>query len=139
MVKKALNIIIVDDNELFRNRLKYYIENELGYSIIGEASSGCEFLSLSNITKADIILMDIVMDKLGGLETAKQTLWHNSHLKIIAITMYSEKAYLDELIEAGFKGCVFKQNIYDQLPISLDVVKKGKLYFPDNILFDQKN
>ena len=138
MVKRALNIIIVDDNLQFRRRLKYYIENELGYSVIGEASDGIEFLKLQNAIRADIILMDIVMDKMGGLETVKRSLWQNFHLKIIAITMYIEKAYLDELIEAGFKGCVFKQNIYNQLPAALDEVKNGKLYFPDNILIDKK-
>jgi DNA-binding NarL/FixJ family response regulator len=138
MVKKALNILIVDDNLQFRTHLKHFIENELGFFVIGEASDGTEFLNLSNNTHSDIILMDIVMDKMGGFETTKSILWQNSHLKIIAITMYSDKAFLDLLIEAGFKGCVFKQNIYNQLPIAIEVVKNGKLYFPDNILFDKK-
>jgi DNA-binding NarL/FixJ family response regulator len=138
MVKKALNIIIVDDNLQFRTGLKYYIENELGYSVIGEASDGTEFLALNNATHSDIILMDIVMDKMDGLETAPRILWENFYLKIIAITMHTDKAYLDILIEAGFKGCVFKQNIYHQLPTALKVVNSGKLYFPDNILFDKK-
>jgi Response regulator containing a CheY-like receiver domain and an HTH DNA-binding domain len=136
MDKKELNIIIVDDNEQFRTRLRHFIESELYSTVIAEASTGSEFLALTNINRSDIILMDIVMDKMDGLESAQRILWQNSHLKIIAITMYSEKAYLQDLIEVGFKGCVFKHNIYNELPLAIEVVKNGKLYFPDNILFN---
>jgi DNA-binding NarL/FixJ family response regulator len=132
MNNNTLNIILVDDNVQFRNRLKHYIENELHATVIAEASNGSEFLALTNIHLSDIILMDIVMDKMGGLESAQRILWQYSYLKIIAITMYSEKAYLEELIEVGFKGCVFKHNIYQQLPTALEMVKSSKWYFPDN-------
>ena len=138
MVNNTINIIIVDDNVQFRNRLKHFIESELNSNVIAEASNGIEFLALTNIHSSDIILMDIVMNKMDGFESAQRILWQNSYLKIIAITMYSEKAYLQDLVEVGFRGCVFKHSIYDQLPLALEVVKSGNLYFPDNILFNLK-
>jgi DNA-binding NarL/FixJ family response regulator len=137
MVKKDLNIIIVDDNVQFRTSLKYFIENKLGFSVIGEASDGTEFLTLPNNKHSDIILMDIVMGKMDGLEATQNILWQNLHLKIIAITMYSEKAYLKDLVEIGFKGCIFKHKIYHQLPIALEFVYNGRFYFPDNDLNDK--
>ncbi len=132
-----MKIILVDDNVKFRTELKKYIETNLGHTIIGEASSGSEFLSLHNTTFADNILMDVKMDEMDGIEATKQILWRNSYLKIIAITMYTDNMYLLQLIEAGFKGCINKYNIYNQLPVALEVVKKGRFYFPDDIRLDK--
>lgn len=139
MVKKDLNVIMVDDNIQFRTNLKRYIESDLNCNVIAEASNGSAFLELPNVAKADIILMDIAMDEMDGIEATKRALWMNSHLKIIAITMHSEKIYLIQLIETGFKGCVFKPDVFDQLPIALDTVMKGKLYIPKNISLDKKS
>ena len=132
------NIILVDDNVQFRINLKNYIESDLNCKVIAEASDGVEFLKLPNIVNADIILMDIAMQEMDGFEATKLILWQNSYLKIIAITMHTEKIFLVQLIETGFKGCVFKSNIFEQLPSALDVVSEGKLFIPDNITLDNK-
>jgi DNA-binding NarL/FixJ family response regulator len=80
--------------------------------------------------------MDIQMPEMNGITVAKKALWEMHELKIIAITMYRDKAYLKELIEAGFKGCVFKSRIYDDLPVALERVMEQKIYYPDDILFN---
>jgi len=136
-METKLKIIMVDDNVPFRTNLKIYIESKLCYSVIAEASNGLEFLALPNIGIADIILMDIVMDEMDGIEATKHILWNRSYLKIIAITMHTEKIYLLQLVETGFKGCVFKSNIYDQLDDAIKTVLSGKLFIPDNIPIDK--
>lgn len=128
-----MKIIIVDDNKSFRDGLKYYLQKDHHYHIIGEANDGSEFLKLKNIHHADVILMDIQMPELNGIKTAKKILWDMNYLKIIAITMYEDKAYLRELIGAGFKGCVIKNKIYEELPQAIDNVSTGNLSFPGNI------
>ena len=128
-----MKIIIVDDSESFREGLKYYLQKDHHYQVISEAKDGLEFLQLKNIHHADVILMDIQMPELNGIKTAKRILWDMNYLKIIAITMYEDKAYLRELVEAGFKGCVIKNKIYEDLPIVIDIVSKGKMSFPVNI------
>jgi DNA-binding NarL/FixJ family response regulator len=136
-METKLKIIMVDDNVPFRTNLKIYIESKLGYRVIAEASNGLDFLALPNIGIADIILMDIVMDEMDGIEATKRILWNRSYLKIIAITMHTEKIYLLQLVETGFKGCVFKSNIYDQLDDAIKTVLSGKLFIPDNIPIDK--
>lgn len=128
-----MKIIIVDDSEAFREGLKYYLQKNHSYEIINEANNGIEFLNLKNIHDADIILMDIQMPELDGIKTVKKVLWNMSFLKIIAITMYRDKAYLKELVEAGFRGCVFKNEIFQQLHDAIEDVKKGKYHYPDNL------
>ncbi len=128
---------MVDDNVSFRANLKGYIEKSLGFEVIGEASNGRLFLELSNLYDADIILMDIAMDEMDGIQATKLALWRNPKLKIIAVTMHSERVYLIQLIEAGFKGCVFKPDIFNQLREAIYSVLDGQYYIPDNIPLDE--
>jgi DNA-binding NarL/FixJ family response regulator len=128
-----LNFIIVDDNDIFRSGIKFYLEKMLSHNVIQEFGNGEDFLKSTNYNKADIILMDIEMPKINGIQAAKNILWEFPELKIIAITNYQEKAYLNTLIKAGFKGCVFKNNIYDDLEIAIKSVMRNQMFFPENI------
>ena len=129
-----MKVIIVDDNKTFQESLKYFLENMFSYEVVGMANDGEEFLKINNVHKADIILMDIQMPKLNGIETVKKALWEYQFQKFIAITNYTDSAYLLELISAGFAGCVFKSNIYDELEKAIDAVLKNQLYFPKDIV-----
>ena len=124
-----IKIIIVDDSTMYRKVIKEFLENELGCEVISQASNGDEFLSLQNIHEADIILMDIQMPKLSGLEIAKLWTYKYPSSKIIAVTMYSEKVYLDQLVEVGFKGCILKSNFFEHIVPAIEYVMAGRIYF----------
>lgn len=130
---KKLRIALVDDNEPFRKALKNLLIKEFDAEIIVDASSGLEFQNILKYNIADIILMDVMMPDIDGISLAKSVLWKFPHLKIIAITMHTDKVYLTSLIEAGFKGCIFKTSIFDDLGKAIELVQKGQLYFPENI------
>jgi DNA-binding NarL/FixJ family response regulator len=136
---EALKVILVDDNEPFRNALKNVLMNKFHVQIIGEASCGAEFNEFSNLYLADIILMDVMMPDIDGISLTKKALWANNHLKFIAITMHYDKVYLTSLLEAGFKGCVFKSNIFSEISRAIETVMAGKFYFPENILLNIKD
>jgi len=128
-----MKLILVDDNNRFRSAVKMYLEKEHGFEIIAEASDGDEFLKIPDIYKADIILMDLLMPNTDGFSAAKQILWKHSYLKIIAVTMHSDAAFLKELIEIGIKGCIFKNNFYDEIIEAITTVSEDNFYFPENI------
>ena len=128
-----MKFIVVDDNKTFREGIKYYLENILSHKVIGLADDGLKFLQLKNIHEADIILMDIEMPNMNGIEAVEKALWENTKLKIIAVTSYTDKAYLLELIGAGFKSCVFKSYIYENLKKAITSVMNNKLFFPKDI------
>ena len=131
-----MRLIIVDDNKQFRKTLKLFIQESLQHEVIAEAESGEEFLELDPIIirEADIILMDIMMGNLNGFEATKQITWKYPTLKIIAVTMHVERVFLNEIIEAGFKGCVFKSEIFDTLEKALREVKSGHIYVNKQLL-----
>ena len=130
---KGKSIIIVDDHKLFREGLKFFLENSLGYEIIAEASNGKEFLSLPNLGETNIVLLDMRMPEMGGVEAAEKALYDYNYLKIIAITMFKDDAYLRQLLEVGFKGCVFKGDIYAEIGEAIETVLQLGYYFPKNI------
>ncbi len=130
---KGLNIILVDDNNTFRKGISFFLVNMLKHQVIAECDTGECFLELTNTSKADLILMDVEMPNLNGIETLKRHLWSNRDTKAIAVTNYEEKLYLTELIGAGFKGCVLKKNIYEELATAINEVINEKIYFPGNI------
>ena len=130
---ETLKVIVVDDNEPFRNAIKRLLTKEYNAEIIGEASNGAEFLALTNHHLASVILMDVMMPEIDGVTLAKRVLWLNPHLKIIAITMHVDKVYLATLVAAGFKGCVFKNMLFEELGTAIQKVIEGNLYFPKNI------
>ncbi len=132
-----MKTIIVDDNVSFRSSLKDYIENKLGYEVIAEASDGVDFLGLPNLPDAEMILMDIAMEIMDGFEATKLALWRYPQLKIIAVTMHSEKVFLVKLIQTGFKGCVFKPDIFDSLQKAILTVMEGEYYIPDNMSIEE--
>lgn len=127
-----VKIIVVDDSQMFREGLRFYLEKILCYIVIGEASNGSEFLQLNNKHQADVILMDIEMPVLNGIDTVKSDP-DNNLKKIIAITSFEEKVYLTKLLETGFKGFISKKNIYGELKKAIDCVLNGGLYMSDRM------
>lgn len=130
---KSLKIILVDDNATFRKALKTVLVQQFHVEIIGEAANADEFMNLLNLQQADIILMDVMMPGVDGITLTKNTLRVYNKLKIIAITMHYEQVYLLTLIEAGFVGCIFKNDIFNNVFEALETVSNGKLFFPKDI------
>src|SRR5271166_5168802 len=112
---KNIKIILVDDNSGFRECLKTLLVHEHNVTIIGEASNAEEFWKIDKYWLADIILMDIMMPNGNGIDLTKKIRWQYLHLKIIAITMHIDKVYLTSLIQAGFFGCIFKDNLFNTI------------------------
>ena len=136
-----MKIIIVDDNTEFRYTLKLFIEQKLNHTVIADAASGEVFLELDPtiLREADIILMDIMMNQIGGIEATQRITWKHNHLKIIAVTMHIEKVFLAQILEAGFKGCVFKSNIFLTLEKALQEVHAGRVFINEQLLSNGYN
>lgn len=138
-IMKALKYILVDDNEQFRCALSTVLITKFNAEILDEAANADEALKIKTWHLADIIFIDVFIPGKDGIQLAKELLWHNNNLKIIAITMHIEKVYLLKLIEAGFRGCIFKHDLVAQLNEAIDNVIGGGLFFPKDILFDRSN
>jgi DNA-binding NarL/FixJ family response regulator len=133
MVTRKLKILIVDDNKSFRDAAREFLKNEYNYDIVAEASNGLEFLELIKCNEVDVVLMDIQMPELDGMSATKEWCFYNTRTNVIALTMFTEKAYLEQLILAGFKGCVFKTNFFEEIKNAIEKVNGGGFYFNSNM------
>lgn len=125
-------IFIVDDSAPFRKVVKTYLNLSNNYRIVGEASNGQELLDNIVVQNTDIVLMDINMPVLNGLETTKRiNREYAKHLKIIVLSQNDDFEYMRSMIEAGVSGYVLKQKMRAQLIQAITNIMEGKTFFPD--------
>src|SRR5665647_355654 len=123
------NVILVDDHLIFRQGLKDMITMENIASVVAEASNGVEFLKLLPNQKPDLVLMDIDMPFMNGLEATRRALALIPDLKIVAFTMFGDKEYNDKIRELGAKGFVSKTVDIEELELAIETVLNGQNYF----------
>jgi DNA-binding NarL/FixJ family response regulator len=128
---EKVQIIIVDDNPYFLEGITAYFSKFEQYEIMAVFSSGPTLLEAIDNYDPDVILLDIEMPWLNGLETAKRLSSHGVKLKLIALTMYYDGIYIKKLIEAGFMGFVNKNNVSENLVSVIETVLGGELAFPE--------
>lgn len=129
------NVFIVDDHDILREGIRFILTSTGFASISGEARNGEEFLSMLNngtINTNALILMDISMPVLDGIEASKSALKKYPDLKIIALSMYTDKIYYEEMLKAGVKGIVLKKSGIEELKRAIDTVAAGRLFLPEN-------
>ncbi len=127
-------IFLVDDHRLFRNGLKFIINERNDMEVVGEASNGKEFLELIDFIKPDVVLMDIGMPVMNGIETTKSVLKKYPDLKIIVLSMYGETEYYNTMIELGIKGFLLKDMDTQELFQAILKVLAGGTYFSQELL-----
>jgi DNA-binding NarL/FixJ family response regulator len=132
--KEKTKVIIVDDHKLFRNGLKFILGEIEGIEVAGEASNGKEFLELLNYVKPGLIIMDISMPEMNGVEACKIALEKNPSLKILVLSMFGEDAYYNTMIEMGVKGFILKDCDTAELRNAVLSIINGQSYFSQELL-----
>jgi DNA-binding NarL/FixJ family response regulator len=127
-------IIIVDDHPLFREGMKLLIEVEGMGEVIAEAENGRIFLDLLEKLHPDLVLMDIQMPVMGGLEATRKALAMMPDLKILALTMLNRKDNYTEMINAGAMGFVLKTSGKQELEKAIKTLIGGECYFSNEVL-----
>jgi DNA-binding NarL/FixJ family response regulator len=129
---KKPDIIIVDDHQIFRQGVKSIVTSENIANVIGEANNGVEFLNLLTDLKPDLVLLDIDMPGMNGLEASKKALEMYPDLKIIAFTMFGDEEYFIGMIELGAVGYILKSSDISELEKAITVIMNGEKYFSNH-------
>jgi DNA-binding NarL/FixJ family response regulator len=127
-------IIIADDHRLFRSGLKYLLESTGKYKVLGEASNGFELLEMLEKIKPDLIIMDIQMPKMNGLEATRLSLEKYPDLKILILSMFGENEYYNSLLDFGIKGFLLKDTENDEFFLAINKILSGETYFAQELL-----
>jgi len=128
-----MRIVIADDEGIMRQGLRALIEGQTDMEVVGEAQDGWRVVELAKKLTPDVVIMDISMPNLSGLEATRQILEENPNIKIIALSMYPHKHYVTEILKAGALGYVLKSYLFDELLKALDAATNGQHYLSPKI------
>jgi DNA-binding NarL/FixJ family response regulator len=131
---EKIKLIIVDDHQLFRNGLKFILDEREDMSVIAEASNGKEFIKQLEFLKPDVVLMDINMPEMNGVEASKQALLKYPDMNILILSMFSDVEYYNTMIDIGVKGFILKDIDNDQLYDAIHKINNGGNYFSQELL-----
>lgn len=130
-----IKILLVDDHEIFRNGLIMVLSKLKNIEVVGEASNGLEFLKILEEHKdTEIVLIDIKMPIMNGIEATKEALSKYPNLKVIALTMFGDDEYIDNMLEAGAKGFLLKNVNKEGLSRAIKAVSENHNYFSEELL-----
>ena len=128
-----MKLIIADDHRIFRQGLKSLLEDEPGINILAEASSGHELMSLIRHREPDIILLDVEMPGMDGLESMQQIKKLRHSCKVIVLTMHSETSYIKRMVQSGAAGYVLKDAGKTELIKAIQAIQNGETYFSPEV------
>lgn len=129
-----INIMIVDDHKIFRDGLKLLFSHFPFIDKIFEAANGREFLDHVGELNPDIIMMDINMPLMGGIDATVEALDLNPDLKIIVLTTFHNEDYIEQMMLAGVEGYMLKRSTPDEFESALKKVNSGGNFFSDEII-----
>lgn len=128
---KKITILIVDDHKIVRDGIRSLIEAEEKLVIIGEASNGKEAIQASRHIIPDLIIMDINMPDMDGIEASKIIKKEYPQIKILALTMVVDPHHIQNMIESGASGYILKSSTREELIEAILEVNQGRVYFSD--------
>ena len=128
-----INVLLTDDHELVRTGIRRLLEDTREVQIVGEAECGEDSLKLAQSLKPDVILMDVNMPGIGGVETCRRILQRNPKQKIIVLTVHNERTFPKRLLEIGAKGYLTKECGVDEMVKAIKQVNSGGSYISSSI------
>jgi DNA-binding NarL/FixJ family response regulator len=131
--KEHIRLVLADDHKIIRDGIRSLLQNEEKYVIEGEAENGEEALELVDELKPHLVIMDINMPVLDGIDATKKITEKYPETRVLVLTMTSEQEHIKKMIEAGAGGYILKNSGKDELVSAIETVLKGQNYFSDEV------
>ena len=123
-----LRVFLADDHELFRDGLRALLQRHEGVDVVGEAGDGQEALTGIEKTRPDVVVMDIAMPHLNGLEVTRRIRKSLPRTRVLVLSMYDDADFVQQILDAGASGYVLKGSALKDLLDALAVVRRGQTY-----------
>ncbi|NLJ33055.1 MAG: response regulator transcription factor [Firmicutes bacterium] len=130
---KMLRVLLADDHTIVRQGLRALIEGHRVAQVVGEAGDGREAVLLAEELEPDVVIMDIAMPELYGIEAARQIKERFPEVKVIILSMHLEDVYVYQALRLGVDGYISKGCTFAELQLALEAVKRGKIYLSPSV------
>ena len=128
-----IRVLLADDHNLFRQGLRRILEEQDGFEVVAEASTGLEAIDLVRQHRPDVAIMDIAMRELNGIEATAQITRHNPEIAVLILSMYSDERYVIRAVKAGARGYLLKDALEEGLIQAVVEIHAGNAYFSPEI------
>jgi len=130
---RIIRLLLVDDHPIVRDGIKSHLSAQANLQVIGEADNGLEAIELARQLKPDIILMDVSMPQMNGVEAMRRLRREVPDCKILVLTMHDNKEYISQVIQLGARGYVLKNASPTELVRSIELVDQGEVYLSPSV------
>jgi DNA-binding NarL/FixJ family response regulator len=132
-MNSKIRVVIADDHEIFRKGLKNVLSRLKYIDLVGEAENGIEVVNIVKKKNIDIILMDIEMPEMSGIEATRRILKLKPDVKVVALTMFNDEQYIQDMLDAGAKGFLLKSITKQILDKAIRTIAEGNNYYSDEL------
>lgn len=129
----TVRILIADDHQVVRDGLKVLLDIPPRFQVIGTACDGREAFALARKLNPDVVIIDIAMPELNGMDATKRMLAEMPGLRIIALSMHSDKRYISGMLQAGALGYVRKESAFEEISAAVEAVSQGNVYLGEGV------
>lgn len=130
---KPCSILLVDNHAIMRDGLRSLIQQDQGFVVVGESADGRSALEEAARLKPDIVVIDIGLAELNGIETTRLLLQANKHLRVVALSMHRDPRYVHAMLEAGASGYITKESAADELMRALKALMNDESYLSTDV------
>ena len=124
----SLKVILADDHKIVRDGLRNLLNNPPDVEVIADAEDGRTTVKLAKELSPDVVVMDITMPDMNGIEATRQILSENPHTKVIGLSMHSDLRFVVEMLKAGASGYLLKECAFEELVNAIHTVTKNQIY-----------
>ncbi|MEJ2697124.1 MAG: response regulator transcription factor [Candidatus Sulfobium sp.] len=129
----SINVFLADDHKFIRDGLRTLLEKHPAIKVVGEAEDGRSTVRMVGDLKPDIVILDVAMPDLNGIEAARQIIADHPDIKIIALSMHSDRRFVAEMLKAGASAYLSKDYVFDELESVIRTVLADKIYLSPDI------
>jgi DNA-binding NarL/FixJ family response regulator len=130
---KRITVLLADDNRVVRREFRHLLELEDDLEVVGEAKNGLQAVAMVKKLHPDLVLMDIAMPLLNGLQATRQILKANPATKVLMLSAHSDDVYVEEATDSGAAGYLVKNSAADSVCPAIREVQKGNTFFSPSI------
>jgi two-component system response regulator NreC len=129
----SIRVLLVDDHTLVRQGIHALLQRHSDIDVVGEASDGREAIEKADVLEPDVIVMDVSMPSVGGIEATRQIIRQKPAAKVLVLSRHEDVSYVRSLLQAGASGYVSKKAVADELAVAIQTVYAGKVYLHSSV------
>jgi DNA-binding NarL/FixJ family response regulator len=129
-------LVLADDNRQFRQYLRALLDKDPGLTVMGEAEDGWAATRLARELEPDVVIMDVVMPTMTGVEATRQIVASLPRTKVLALSVHADRRFVEAMLDAGASGYLLKDHVFTELSLAILTVVTGQTYFSPEIAGD---